>query len=109
MTAVGALNLKVDAETRERFRAQVGPANPENHRRRTISIVLDDVDQNVRGMLQATRHRPVGGPVQVRGGQRGGRGRRQVQAGRQDYQVLPNGRLVCPACNKNYLPSTIRR
>ena len=117
MTAIGALNLKVDAKTRERFRAQVGPANPENHRRRTISLVLDDVDQNVRGLLAATRPRQAGqlgpdgggGLDQARGGPRGRRGRRQVQARRPNYQELPNGRLVCPACQKNYLPSTIRR
>ena len=57
MTAMGALNLKVDAKTREGFRAQVGEGNPEVLRRRTISIVLDDVDQNVRGLLNANRNR----------------------------------------------------
>ena len=35
----------------------MGEANPENHRRRTISIVMEDVDENVRGLLNANRHR----------------------------------------------------
>ena len=26
-----------------------------------------------------------------------------------NYEILPNGRLVCPACHRNYLPTTIRR
>ena len=115
MTAVGALNLKVDAKTRERFRAHVGPANPENHRRRTISIVMQDVDANVRGLIDATRHRQAAQLGHARGGR--GRGGGQVRGGPRGrggrtaptYEVLPNGKLVCPACNKDYLRSTIRR
>jgi hypothetical protein len=124
MTAMGALNLKVDAKTRERFRAQVGEGNPEVHRRRTISIVMDDVDQNVRGLLNANRHRRgarLGDPRgiipqegagvlgQGRGGRRGARSQRGARPQRSNYEVLPNGRLVCPACLKNYLPTTIAR
>lgn len=126
MTAMGALNLRVDAKTRERFRAQMGEANPENHRRRTISIVMEDVDENVRGLLNANRHRhaarlgdptgrvraPVAGAGaigQARGGRRGARSQRGARRQRPTYEVLPNGRLVCPTCNKNYLPTTIAR
>ena len=124
MTAMGALNLRVDAKTRERFRAQVGQANPETHRRRTISIVMEDVDQNVRGLFNANQHRRaarLGDPTgripsegagvvgQGRGGRRGARSQRGARTQRPNYEVLPNGRLVCPACNRNYLATTIAR
>jgi hypothetical protein len=124
MTAMGALNLKVDAKTRERFRARLGEGNADVHRRRTISIVLDDVDQNVQGLLNANRHRRaarLGDPRgiirqdaagvvgQARGGRRGARSQRGARAQRPNYEILPNGRLVCPACHRNYLPTTIRR
>ena len=124
MTAMGALNLKVDAKTRERFRARLGERNAEVHRRRTISIVLDDVDQNVQGLLEANRHRRaarLGDPRgiipqdaagvvgQGRGGRQGARSQRGARVQHPNYEILPNGRLVCPACHRNYLPTTIRR
>ena len=115
MTAIGALNLKIDAKTRERFRAQAGGANPETHRRRTISIVLDNVDQNVRGLLDANRHRQAArlgvlhgaGVIGQGRGRRGARARRGAR--RPEYDTLPNGRLICPVCSKDYLRSTIAR
>ena len=59
MTGIGALNLKVDVKTRDGFCSQIGPGNPEAHRRRTLSIVLENVDNNVRGLFDANRHRRV--------------------------------------------------
>ena len=91
MTAMGALNLKVDVKTRDRFRQLHGEANnPDSHRRRTISLALDgDQQENiVQGLLNARSAR--------------GRGRRGVRLERIGQDVLPNGRLLCRACSKDY-------
>ena len=63
MTAMGALNLKVDVKTRDRFRQLHGEANnPDSHRRRTISLALDgDQQENVlQGLLNARSARGRG-------------------------------------------------
>ena len=99
MTAMGALNLKVDAKTRDRFRQLHGEGdNPDSHRRRTISLALDGTQQEniVQGLLNVRSAR--------------GRGRRGGHVERNGQEVLPNGRLLCLVCNKDYASqSSLRR
>ena len=49
MVAIGALSLRVDQRTQERFRMmhQAGPGNPDFHRRRSVSMALDNIAANV--------------------------------------------------------------
>ena len=53
MIAMGALSLKVDEKTRERFRMmhRAAPENPEFHRRRSVSMALEDISANVQGKV----------------------------------------------------------
>ena len=48
---MGALGLKVDEKTQQRFRLynRAGPENPEFHRRRSVSLAFEDIAANVRG------------------------------------------------------------
>ena len=104
MTGMGALNLKVDAKTKEKIRNELGETNPENHRRRTISLVLDNVGENVvQGLIDGNRR---GAPRQPRG--RGGRFR-QPALRVNNYDQLPSGRFLCRLCNRDYARSSINR
>ena len=53
MTATGALTLRVDEKTMENFRRmnRAAPENPDFHRRRSVSLAMDDIAANVRGTL----------------------------------------------------------
>ena len=95
MTAMGALNLKIDAKTKQRFRQVQGGQNPDHHRRRTIDIALADNRDNIVQRILNTRTR--------RGG--GGSSRRRNN----NQEVLDNGRVLCRVCNKDYAKSSIRR
>ena len=102
MTAMGALNLKVDARTQERFRTIAGETNPEQHRRRTISLALGNIEQNVRGLLAENRSRRNAPTMRARGI---GRGRSRNL----NVEHLPNGRVMCNVCTRSYAPSSINR
>ena len=110
---MGAINLKVDDKTKQRFRHVQGAANPESHRRRSISLALesDDIDRTVRGVLterqlsRNNRGRSRGGMVSSSGRGRGSRGR-----GRNlDIKTPPNGRILCQTCSRDYAASTVNR
>ena len=51
MTAMGALSLKVDDRTRDRWRHVTGQDNsPEVHRRISVQLAFNDISDNVRGI-----------------------------------------------------------
>ena len=110
MRIMGALNLKLDKKTKEKLRAReerVGDGLRNNNRRRTVNLVLDDLE--------------AGGPI-LRGGRRGRargtavavpRGLRQgVEAGHGGRRARGRGRglngqnagrrRTCGTCHREY-------
>ena len=121
MTAMGALSLRVDERTQEKFRMlnSAAPENPEFHRRRSVSLAMTDITANVQGsytcyqivfififlgLLDAHHHR--------RAAQLGSLmppGQRQGQQVRGNFLLLPNGRHQCQECKKDYATAVSAR